>query len=141
MNSDAGLPLWATGSHGGNAARQQSAAGMQDKPSPGLLGKSAEEMELAPSLPGRQGQGKGGTPRRVFTADVMVHVPGSECVQATVCCWSSRDHPISPLPWVAHILLLEGTWPHLSGKDPEKFQAKRAGNCHLPVFPTRLRTV
>lgn len=48
------------GSHRGNAARQQSAAGVQDKPSPGLLGKSAEEMELAWSLPGREGKGREG---------------------------------------------------------------------------------
>lgn len=33
---------------------------MQDKPSPGLLGKSAEEMELACSLPGREDNGREG---------------------------------------------------------------------------------
>ena len=33
---------------------------MQDKPSLGLLGKSAEEMELACSLPGREDKGREG---------------------------------------------------------------------------------
>ena len=66
---------------------------MQDEQSPGLLGKPAEEIELARSLPGREGQGKGGSLRRVFTAGMTVCVPGSGRVRASVCLGSSRDHP------------------------------------------------
>lgn len=85
--------LWATGRSRGIEPRQQSSGGRAGCAEPGCAGEACGGDGAARSLPGREGQGKGGSPCRVFTAGTTVCVPGSECVRASVCLGSSRDHP------------------------------------------------